>query len=55
MVSVFLGVELDIKLGLGFDPFHDAQVPGGRSRLTHGRTSVTFMCSMKPGQPSKEA
>ena len=25
---------------------YDAQVPGGGSRLTHGRTSVTFMCSM---------
>ena len=28
----------------GFDPRFDAQVPRGRSWLTHGRTSVTFMC-----------
>ena len=28
----------------GFDLRYDAQVPRGRSLLTHGRTSVTFMC-----------
>ena len=28
----------------GFDPCYDVCVPRGRSRLTRGRTSVTFMC-----------
>jgi hypothetical protein len=28
----------------GFDPRYDVWVPRGRSRPTHGRTSVTFMC-----------